>query len=455
MTGLAGRAAGELAGLIATRQVSATEVLDDHLDRIAERNPQINAVVALDEGGARTVARRIDTDGPHGPLAGVPITVKEAFAVAGLATTVGMPERARQIARVDAPAVRLLRDAGAVIVGKTNVPAQLADLHCSNPLFGPTLNPLDVTRSCGGSSGGSAAALAAGMAALELGSDLSGSIRIPAAWCGVAGLRPSNGRISKLGHLPWPLDGLLEPVTSVVGPMARSTADLQLAFLALTGVEAGPARMVEGMRLAFWCEAPGAPIDTETAAVLSGARVALEGAGACIDDLRSPADSDDSLTLAWRLVDAEIAHGLSTAEWDHARAADSWPGVTVALRSHLADQEARLVATARWVETLAGFDALVCPAVAVAAQALDDHATFAARALDIDGVMYPGPTLAAWSLLTSGPHLPSVTVVAGTGTRSGLPIGAQLVGVPGADRDLLATARAVEDVFSAAGTRSG
>jgi len=460
VTGLAGLPATELAGLVAIREVSATEVLEDHLDRIAEMNPTINAVVALDEQGARRAARRIDNDGrggPSGPLTGVPITVKEAFAVAGLATTAGRTERAGQIARADAPAVRRLRDAGAVIVGKTNVPTQLADLHCSNPLFGATVNPLDVGRSCGGSSGGSAAALAAGMTALELGSDLSGSIRVPAAWCGVVALRPSNGVISKRGHLPWALDGLLEPATSVVGPMARSVPDLQLAHLALTGTDPGPRAAVEGMRLAFWSEAPGAPIDNETATTMAGARRALEAAGAHVDDLVPPIDTDDALALAWRLVDAEIAHGLSTAEWDDARSSHSRPGVTVALRHHLADQEARLGATARCTETMAKYDAVLCPAVAVAAQALDSHHTVVDRPLDVDGTVYPGRFLAAWSLLTSGSQLPSVTLAAGIGTSSGMPIGAQVVGIPGGDRALLATARAVEDVLSeaAAGTRSG
>lgn len=443
--------AGALARLVAGGQVTAVEVLDAHLARIEERNPEINAVVALDEPTARSAATAVDQAVadrlPLPPLAGVPVTVKEAFAAIGMATTAGMAEHRGAPATADAPAVGRLRQAGALILGKTNVPTQLADLHCANPLFGRTANPWDLTRSPGGSSGGSAAALAAGMAALELGSDLSGSIRIPASWCGVVGLRPSNRVISKRGHLPWPIDGLLEPPTSVVGPMARSVEDVSLAYGALTSPTSLLARPPDGVRLGLWLEAEGAPVDTETTAAVASAGRALAEAGADVELIEAPMDPASALELAWRLVDAEITHGLTPTQWADASAAGAWPAVTVSLHDHLHDQEARLRVTAAWQAVWARFDAVICPAVPVAAQPLDERTGFADRPLRVDGAVRPGRELASWSLLTSVGHLPSVTLPVGLGCRSGLPVGAQVVGPPGADAALLAVAATIDRVL--------
>jgi amidase len=459
-----------LVDAVARGDVSARQLAEEHLARIEARNPEVNAVVVLDAERALADADAVDGARARGqavgPLAGVPMTVKEAFDVAGLATTAGMPDYQGQRARCDAPAVAVLRRAGAIILGKTNVPTQLADLQCANPLFGSTSNPWDTDRSSGGSSGGSAAALAAGLSALELGSDLSGSIRVPSSWCGVYGLRPSYGLISKRGHMPWPTGGLLEPPVSVVGPLARCVEDLALAFDTL--VEAGPrsagesaarARwpsvraQPENLRVAVWTTVTEAPIDTETATVLDAARAALEGAGCTVEDLIPPVPAGPALDLAWRLVDAEITHGLTADQWDEVRAGPE-SRLVQSVRDHLADQEAALEVARAWEAALGPFDALLCPATPVVAQPHDTTPP-ALRPLVIDGAVYAHDVLAHWSLLTSVAQLPAVTLPVGVGTRSRLPVGAQLVGRSRHDRELLAVAATVDDIVSGYATPPG
>ena len=199
------RPAHQLAVAIRCREVSSRELLDHYLARVERLNPPLNAVVTLDPDGARRAADAADaalTRGElGGPLHGVPMTIKDTYETAGMRTTCGVaawdhvPER-------DADAVQRLRAAGAVIFGKTNPPALAGDWQTFNPIFGTTNNPWDITRTTGGSSGGSAAAVATGMTALELGSDIGGSIRVPSHWCGVCGHKPSWGIISQRGHLP-------------------------------------------------------------------------------------------------------------------------------------------------------------------------------------------------------------------------------------------------------------
>lgn len=434
-------AAHVLARAIAGGSLSSREITRELLDRIASVGAPLNAVIELDAeralAAAASVDARVAAGGPLGPLAGVPVTVKEAFAVAGLPTTAGLPELAGRRAAADAPAVAALRNAGAVILGTTNVPTLLADLQCDNPVYGRTTNPWDTDRSPGGSSGGSAAALAAGLSPLELGSDLGGSIRVPAAWCGVYGLRPSNGLISKRGHLPWPLDGLLEPAMSVAGPMARNVADLALAFQILSGTTPGPAlspRFPHGLRIAVWSQAPGAPADQETRACLARARKALDEAGARTEDFIAPVAAEAALTLANRLIDAEICRS-------------SPPGAGPRLQDHMEDQEQQLRIAQTWDEAFELFDAVLCPAVPVAALPHDDRPR-AQRSVLIDNVSYDHYALGAWSLLTSLPRLPSITFPAGLGGQTGLPIGLQLVGRYRADHALLGLAATVDEVVN-------
>ena len=224
--------ATELVALIRDRKLGSLELLDAQLARIDEHNGGINAVVAMDVEGAREAARAADDAPPdrRGPLHGLPITIKDSWEVAGMPATCGFPELADHVPTRDAEPVALLRAAGAIPFGKTNVPFAAADHQSYNPVYGTTSNPWDLSRTPGGSSGGPAAAVAAGFTSLELGSDIAGSIRIPSHFCGIFGHKPSFGLVPRGGHVPPAPSRLTQGPLSVGGPMARSASDLELAL---------------------------------------------------------------------------------------------------------------------------------------------------------------------------------------------------------------------------------
>ena len=209
-----------LAGLRAGT-ISSSELTDLYIRRIEKYDTKLNAVVVRDFERARQAARAADQGGA-GALRGLPITLKESINVTGLGTTCGVPEWKSFVSQHDAPAWARLREAGAVLMGKTNVPPMLADWQSANPVYGRANNPWDLGRTPGGSSGGSAAALAAGLTALEVGSDIGGSIRVPAAFCGVYGHRPSETLLPRSGQFPMPPTPNAAVVMAVQGPLARS-----------------------------------------------------------------------------------------------------------------------------------------------------------------------------------------------------------------------------------------
>jgi amidase len=256
--------AREMARAVAGKEISARELLDLHLDRIAATNRDVNAVVSLDEERARAGAaeadERLAAGEPVGPLHGLPHAFKDTHEVAGWRTTFGSPLRADYVPKRDDLVAERIRAAGVVVIGKTNVPEWAAGSHTFNPIFGTTRNPYDLSRSAGGSSGGAAAGLAAGMVPLADGSDMGGSLRNPASFNNVVGLRPSVGRVPT-----WPAVNGWE-VTSVSGPMARNVEDLAL----LLSVLAGPSR-----RAPLSLEAPGPAFAPPLHGDLSGVRVAL------------------------------------------------------------------------------------------------------------------------------------------------------------------------------------
>src|SRR5215207_4541522 len=223
--------AREMVAAIASREISCAELMDLHRARTAERNPQLNAIVSLDEERARDGASEADRTpyDERGPLHGLPWAFKDTHDVAGWLTTYGSPLLKDNVPTRADLVVERIRRAGAVPIGKTNVPEFAAGSHTFNTIFGTTLNPVDPSRSAGGSSGGAGCALAAGMVPLADGSDMGGSLRNPASFCGVVGLRPSLGRVPE-----WPTDNQWE-TTSVSGPMARDVADLALLFSVIAG----------------------------------------------------------------------------------------------------------------------------------------------------------------------------------------------------------------------------
>src|SRR5437763_5946074 len=231
----------QMAAAIRAGHVSATEVLQAHLAQIDARNPTLNAVITLDAERAYERAREADAAlarGEYwGPLHGVPFTLKDAHATAGMRTTTGFPPLANYVPKVDSTVTARLKAAGGILLGKTNVAMMLGDYQTTNPIFGRTNNPWNVERTPGGSSGGAAAALAAGMTPFDIGTDLSASIRIPAHFCGVCGLKPTEQRVPLTGLIP----GLPTPrsvrIMSCIGPMAVTVDDLALLYSIIAGTE--------------------------------------------------------------------------------------------------------------------------------------------------------------------------------------------------------------------------
>src|SRR2546426_6204318 len=225
------KSASELASLIRSREVSPVEVIDAHLRRIESINPSLNAIVTLAEDAidhARAADSALSKGERAGPLHGVPFTVKDTIDTQALRTTSGTQIRAHHVPERDAPVVARLKAAGAIILGKTNTPEMAVPYETDNPVFGRTNNPYDLKLTPGGSSGGEAAAIAACLSPAGVGSDLSGSIRVPAHFCGIAGLKPTTGRVPMDGHVPEAIGAL--SLGACIGPMARRVEDLELLF---------------------------------------------------------------------------------------------------------------------------------------------------------------------------------------------------------------------------------
>ncbi|CCH86946.1 Enantiomer selective amidase [Modestobacter italicus] len=467
---LAGRDGTGLLAELAEGSVSAEELLEEHVRLLTGPGSALGAVVDADVPAARRAAAEVDRRRARGEqlpaLAGLPVTIKDSFDAAGLRTSHGRLSDARP-ATVDAPLVRRVRAAGAVVLGKTSVPVYLDDHQASTEL-GTARNPHDLDRTPGGSSSGAGAAVAAGLSVADFGSDLAGSLRVPSAWCGLFGHRPSNGIVSKLGHMPWPQGGLLEPAVSSVGPMVRSARDLELFLDVLVGVE-GPATRawrlelpppsvdaLDQVRVAVWLDDPAAPVDAETRAALTGFADRLADAGCRVEELTdAPVAGQAALDLFTRLQAGEVVHGLDEAAWQAsrelaARAGDE-PDVLAArrsvqtLRDALDDREDQWATVTRWDRVFDRVDVVLCPAVPCAAPALSDVPA-SRRTLELDGRVLPAAdTVWAWSRLTGIGMGPATVAPVGRGARSGLPIGAQLLGRYLDDRTPLRVAALLEE----------
>ena len=290
-----------------TRQITAVELLELHLRRIERYNPQLNAIVIPNYDQARQVAAQADValaQGEVKPLLGLPLTIKDCIHVKGLRVTGGVPERAQVIAEEDAPVAARVRAAGAVIMGKTNVPPYASDYQSDNPVFGRSNNPWDLSRTPGGSTGGGAAAIAAGLVPLEFGGDLAGSIRVPAAFCGVYGHKTSETAVPRRGHFPGPNTPNAATAMAVQGPLARSAEDLELAFDVIAGPDVGedvawrlevpPARheRLADYRVAVLPPIEWLPVDAEIMAALDKLATQLGRAGAQVKEIQPEALGD-------------------------------------------------------------------------------------------------------------------------------------------------------------------
>jgi amidase len=292
--------------------------------------------------------------------------------------------------------------------------------------------------------------VAAGLGVLDLGSDLSGSLRVPASWCGLFGHRPSNGLVSKLGHMPWPQGGRLEPMVSVVGPLVRSAADLGRVMDVIVGLEGDeatafrielpPTRVgsLDGCRVGVWIDDPACRIDTETRHAIRAFADALSDSGAMVEELAGPPSvGGDALELFLRLCAGEIAHGLDDEAWAFARsraASDSTsPSAAQARRYHqplreaLDDFEEQRATMARWRKVFESTDVVLCPATPRVATPHSDEPRDT-RTTTIDDEIVESDVIFEWSCLSSIGKLPATVVPVGLGARSGLPVGAQLLG---------------------------
>lgn len=422
---------------VASGAVSAVEAAEAAIARIEAGDGEINAVVVRDFDRALDAARAVDARRAKGerlPLLGLPMTVKEAFDVAGLPTSWGLEAHAGAVAETDAVVVRRLREAGAVIVGKTNVPPSLSDHQSSNPVYGVTHNPHRHGWSPGGSSGGAAAAVAAGFVAAEVGSDIGGSIRIPASFCGVWGLKPTFGLISKDGHAHPGTEPHSDEL-SVAGPIAGSAEDLDLLLgvLADHPVPAPTHDDLRGVRVAVLADQAQVPLAASVRTALDESIARFEAAGAIVDWEPALPDLAFIGTEYLPMLMTIMAGGLAL------------PGqepLTVRGWFDLLDAQAR---TQRgWSAVLADhYDVVLSPVFSTPSFPIDD-VDILGRQLDVDGTAISNVTQLTWIGPAIHTGLPSVAFPAGR-SPDGLPIGFQLMGPRFRDRDLLHLASLVAD----------
>ncbi|MFN7986347.1 MAG: amidase [Thermoanaerobaculia bacterium] len=477
MSDLATRSATALLAALERKETSSEELLRLFLARIEKLRGLVNAIVTLDGDRALGEARRCDEERSRGdlrgPLHGLPVTVKDSFETEGLRTTSGgTPELMGHVPQRDADAVARLKAAGAVVFGKTNLSTQAMDIQTYNAAFGTTDNPWDASRTAGGSSGGSAVAMGTGLSALELGSDLGGSIRIPAAFCGVFGHRPSFGIIPTRGHVPGPPGTLAAPDLETAGPIARSADDLDLAVRVLAGPDAAHAtawrlelppprrRGLSEYRLAAWLDDPAAPVDAALRERLETVVGELRAAGAEVDTGARPGFAlADNARLFMRVLYGSMAAGLPEGQFEKLRGrAAALAPEDDSFRARLTRdtaqthrdfdlaREARERRQAQWAEFFTRYDALLCPAFPTPAFLHDQSPDFAKRTLAVNGVPQPYlGTLLGWPALAGLSSLPGTAAPVGF-TRDGLPAGIQIVGPFLEDRTAIHVARCVAEV---------
>ena len=476
MTDLALRSATELTALLRQGDVGARELLDHYLARVERLNPDLNAVVTLDVATARKAADAADAarvrGAALGPLHGLPMTIKDTLETAGLRTTAGAPIFAEHVPSEDATVVARARAAGAVIFGKTNTPAFAADVQTYNPVFGVTRNPWNGARTSGGSSGGSAVAIAAGLSALEIGSDIGGSIRTPAHCCGVYGHKPTHGIIPSRGHIPGPPGMLGDYDLGVMGPIARSADDLALMLDVLAGPEPAQATAwtltlppprrstLRDYRVAAWLDDPFAPVDAEVQARGHATVAALRAAGVAVDETARPVPNLGVVhrcyeKLLWPILSGgmapeeieEFAKLAGSTAPDDANLFDRFTrAVTLRHRDWIAVDEERQHLRRAWAEFFTRFDVLICPILPLPAIAHDHEGTILSRTIQVNGQQREYIELIVWAGLVTMALLPATAVPAGR-TPAGLPVGLQVIGPYLEDRTTIDFARRLGAVF--------
>ena len=465
--------AQELSLALNRNELSAEELLMATVERIDAINPTVNAIVAIDVDAARKAARESDqrraANVVCGPLDGIPMTVKDSIAVEGFPATSGFPPLADYRPISDAPSVSRLRRAGVTIVGKSNLSTMASDFQCDNPLFGTTHNPWNPEMTSGGSSGGAAAALATGMIPLELGSDIGGSVRQPAHFCGLYAHKPTFELYPQLGHVPPPPGIMSIADMGVLGPMARSAQDLKLALEALLFEEEStwrgrwipnvpPCRFkrLSEARIAVWSDDDASPVDRATSDMMEMVAARLEKAGATIDRYARPFSHLTEVADAYFQLLMPILLGSYEPHELEVMSARSPNAKFVKLicagrqqtsASMAQAKEVQARAISSWRAFFERFDALICPVAPQAAFPHNLSLPSVERELVVEGRHYPYWDHVIWSgALANFAYLPA-TARPITFTSAGLPMGIQIVGPYLEDRTPIHAAELMDDLF--------
>jgi amidase len=470
------KTATELSSALAAKQVSAVELAQDAIQRIERHDGKINAVCVRDFERGLDAARAADAArgrGETGALLGLPLTVKESYNIAGLPTTWGFPPQKDFVPSEDALSVSRVKAAGGVILGKTNVPLGLGDWQSYNDIYGTTNNPYDLGRTPGGSSGGSAAALAAGYGSLSLGSDIGGSLRVPAFHCGVYAHKPTFALAPTRGHTPPPVPPLpLDRDMAVIGPLARCAADLSLLLDVIAGpdpIEAGIAyklalppprhRELKDFRVLLIDGDPVMPTAKSVRGAIAKLAANLGKAGVKIER-QSPLlpDFAASTRLYMRMLMSFLGAFFPPENYAGAKAAaatladdlslpaERLRGIALSHRDWVIDEGGRAGLRAQWRELFKSFDAVICPIMPTPAYPHDHSEGQEARRIDIDGKAYVYPDQLSWPGIATLPGLPATAVPIGF-SPEGLPVGVQIVGPWLEDRTPLKLAELIEREF--------
>lgn len=454
MSEYAFKSAVDLAQAIQSKEVSSLELTDMYISRVEKFDSDINAVVVKDFERGRAAAKQADAALAAGtilgPLHGVPMTIKEAYDIEGLPTTWGIPELKDHIATTDSDTVIRLKKAGAHFFGKTNVPLGLADFQSFNEIYGTTNNPFDHERVPGGSSGGSAAALAAGLTGLEAGSDIGGSIRNPAHFCGIYGHKPTWGVVSDRGHAP---PGQLAPADiAVVGPMARSAEDLRVSMDAVAGAGRTAAvgwrlnlprpqtTRLQDYRVAIWPTESLAPVSREISDRVQLVGDTLAKLGATVSDSARPdidLDECDDVynSLLWGVMsggtpeEEKARLRLAATELDPDDRSVAAQLVRYSIQEHgewSVNNNKRYFIREAWQSFFTNWDILICPQMPTTAFA-HDHGEYMGRTITVDNEVQEYFRQIFWAGIITVAHLPSTVFPTGL-SQTGLPIGLQAVG---------------------------
>lgn len=453
------------------RFVTSTELLEAQLQRIEQFDGPINAVVATDVARARREATAADEARAAGkrlgPLHGLPMTIKDTYETQGLVTASGAVPLADFVPLSDADMTQALRQAGAIVFAKTNVPLFAGDHQTYNGVYGTTNNPFGLDRTAGGSSGGAAAAVAAGFTLAEVGSDIGASIRLPSAFNGVFGLKPTHGVLSLRGHIPGPTGTLAQPHLSVAGPIARSAEDLALLMDVLVEVgsfdnvpgaalpEATP-RSVDSLRIGIWSDDDEAPVSAGVRETVEALGSQLAAAGSTVVHNAHPSVSSARLHETYlQLLMPHLGAGFPDKAYDRmaeiARQTDSVEELDQAARrgawaasSHrdwLKANERRAKAIASWDKLFDKVDLVVAPVAPTVAFPHNYDERYNDRVTDIDGVEHPYTDILFWAGIATMPGLPSAVIPAGT--ADGMPCGVQLIAKRWSDLQLLVDASTI------------